>query len=330
MVKKVIIPTLDEIRAARQKLGRNIRTTPVWQAKGKPWDVLFSPDTALFLKMELWQYTGSFKPRGALTVMMNAPDMKNGVTAVSAGNHAIAVAYAAKILGTHAKVVMTKTASPARVALCKDYGAEVILAEDLKAAFEEVERIAKEEGRLFVHPFEGPYTALGTATLGLEFAEQVKDLDAVLVAMGGGGLCGGMGNAIKQIQPNCQIFGVEPVGANNMYLSLQSGKPETLDKIDTIADSLAPPQALPYSFSLCQQCVDEVVLVEDTAMCMGMTLLFHELKMAVEPACAAVIAAALGPLRERLLGKRVGLIMCGTNIDADHFCQYAKIGAATL
>ena len=135
-----------------------------------------------------------------------APEaLAKGVTAVSAGNHAIAVAYAAQLLGTTAKVVMPQNANPVRVARCRAYGAEVVLVADVQAAFARADQIQAEEGRVFVHPFEGPLTALGNATLGLEFCTQVADLDAVLIPVGGGGLCAGMATAIKHVQPRANL-----------------------------------------------------------------------------------------------------------------------------
>jgi threonine dehydratase len=132
--------------------------------------------------------------------------------------------------------------------------------------------------------------------------------------------------AVKQILPHCQVFGVEPEGANTMYRSFNAGKPEAIDKVRTIADSLGAPHAAPYSFSLCRKFVDEIVLVTDEDLCRAMALLFHEMKLAVEPAGAAATAALCGPLRERLSGKRVGIIVCGTNIDQESFCRYISTG----
>src|SRR4029450_10788922 len=206
-------------------------------------------DTEVFLKLELLQYTGSFKPRGALTTMLNlAPDaLARGVTAVSAGNHAIAVAYAAKTLGATARVVMIKTANPFRVERCRSYGAEVVLAEDVHSAFATVKEIEKSEGRSFVHPYEGELTVLGTATLGHDWCRQAPDLDAVIVPIGGGGLAAGVACAVKLLRPKCQVFGVEPEGADSMHRSFAAGEPRSIEKVGTIADSLGAPFALPYS-----------------------------------------------------------------------------------
>lgn len=320
--------TIAKIRAARERLNNFIVETPVWPWRNRDIVEQVEPETQVFLKLELFQHTGTFKPRGALTVMLDLDQaaLRRGVTAVSAGNHAIAVAYAAKLLDTSAKVVMPKTANPFRVANCQAYGAEVELVEDAHRAFERVHEIEAGERRTFVHPFEGPLTALGTATVGLELCQQVPDLDAVIVPIGGGGLAAGIATAVKLMQPHCQVFGVEPEGADSMYRSFASGKPEAIDKVRTIADSLGAPHAAPYSFGLCRQYVDEVVLVSDDDLRQAMALLFRSMKLAVEPAGAAATAALCGPLRERLQGKRVGLIVCGANIDIATFAAQVAAG----
>lgn len=318
-------PSLDDIRAARERLGEHVRETPVWPWRGDAIARAAGADTQVLLKLELFQYTGTFKVRGALlnAMALTPGEKRRGVTAVSAGNHAIAVAFAARAAGTSAKVVMPKTANPARVALCRAYGAEVALAADVYAAFDEVERIRREEGRTFIHPFEGELTVLGTATLGYELCRQAPNLDAVIVPIGGGGLIAGVASAVKRMQPACKVFGVEPEGADSMSRSLKAGSPQKLERVATIADSLGAPYALPYTFGIVQRCVDEVVTVPDAALQHAMGLLFADMKLAVEPAGAAATAALCGPLRERLAGKRVGVIVCGANIDLATFARQA-------
>jgi threonine dehydratase len=314
-------PTLSGIRAARERLGDLIVETPVWWWRNREIIEQIGATTQVMLKLELFQHTGTFKPRGALTVMtaLDRAVLARGVTAVSAGNHAIAVGYAARVLGTTAEVVMPRTANPARVAACRSWGAEVDLVDDVHRAFERVREIEVTERRTFVHPFEGPRTALGTATLGLELATQAPDLEAVIVPIGGGGLCAGVATAVKLAMPRCQVFGVEPEGADSMRRSLSAGKPEAIEAVRTIADSLGAPHAAPYSFELCRRALDDLVLVSDEQMRRAMGLLFRGVKLAVEPAGAAATAALVGPLRERLDGRRVGIIVCGANIDAATF-----------
>ena len=317
-------PSLAQIRQARETIGDRVRETPVWRWRGRSIEELVGPETCVVLKLELFQYSGTFKPRGALVNMLalEPSELARGVTAVSAGNHALAVAYAAQVLGTTAKVVMPKNANRARVQGCREYGAEVVLMDDVHQAFDEVRRIEAEEGRAFVHPFEGLRTILGTATLGLELADQVPDLDAVIVPIGGGGLCAGVATAVKLLLPRCRVYGVEPEGADSMHRSFASGVPEALDRVDTIADSLAAPHAAPYSFSLCRRFVDELVKVDDDALRSAMRRIFDGAKLAVEPAGAAATAALVGPLLERLRGQRVGLIVCGSNIDHETFARH--------
>ena len=314
-------PAPEEIRAARARLGDRVVQTPVWTWQGD--EVEREAGTRPILKLELFQHAGSFKPRGALCNMLALPPdaLARGVTAMSAGNHAMAVAYAARALGTTAKVVMPRTANPLRLEACRSYGAEVVLVEDVHAAAARVQEIEAAEGRSAVHPFEGPGTALGTATLGLELCAQAPDLDAVIVPIGGGGLCAGVAAAVKQLSPSTLVFGVEPAGADSMHRSFRSGKPERIDKVRTIADSLGAPYAAPYSFALCRRYVDELALIDDDQIRAAMKLLFRGAKLAVEPAGAASTAALCGPLREKLAGKRVALIVCGANIDARTFAD---------
>lgn len=322
--------TIDDIVACRAAIDRWILRTPVHDWRGPRIAALAGDDVDVVIKLELFQHTGSFKPRGALNVIrgLTGEQRARGVTAVSAGNHAIATAYAASVLGASAKVVMIATASAVRIARAEAFGAEVILAEDARSAFALVDRIAEEEGRVLVHPFEGPATALGTATVALEFAEQAGALDALIVPIGGGGLCAGMATAIKLMAPNCAVYGVEPEGADSMRRSFAAGEPVAIGPIRTIADSLGAPMALPYSFDLCRRGVDELVTVSDDELRAAMKLLFDEMKLAVEPAGAASTAALVGPLHGRFKGQRVGLIACGANIDIATFATHVQAGAA--
>lgn len=316
--------SLDAIRATRAVLGDRVLTTPVREWQDRALSSIVGHHTRVVLKEELFQRTGSFKARGALAVMLDLEPatLARGVTAVSAGNHAMAVAYAASVLGTTAHVVMPKTASPFRIAGSRELGAEVELVDDVHIAFDRVREIERAEGRHFVHPFEGPRTALGTATLGLELVEQAPDLDAVIVPIGGGGLAAGVAAAVKLASPRTRVYGVEPAGADSMHRSFAAGSPQKIEAVRTIADSLGAPYALPYSFDLCRRYVDELVMVDDDALRAAMLLLFRSAKLAVEPAGASATAALCGPLRETLRGRSVGVIVCGANIDAETFARH--------
>lgn len=316
-------PSIAELRALRARLGSQILRTPVMRCARL--EERLGGGTRVIGKLEFLQHTGTFKARGALAVItsLNAAQRAAGVTAVSAGNHAIATAFAAQTAGTSAKIVMIGTANPARVAECRRYGADLVFADDAHEAFAVAERIQQEEGRFFVHPFEGREIAAGTGTVGLEICDDVEDFDAVVVPVGGGGLLGGIANAVRQLRPGCEIIGVEPEGADSMHRSFAADAPQSIEQVMTIADSLGAPFALPYSFRLCRDNVDRLVLVDDHQLRTTMGLLFRDLKIAVEPACAATTAALLGPLRESLRGRTVVLVFCGSNIDWESFAAQA-------
>lgn len=325
-------PQIASMRDARARLQPHILHTPVHRWAGPEIERRTARGTEIVLKLELFQRTGTFKIRGALLNVMNLSDSARarGVTGVSAGNHAIAVACAAQRLGSSAKVVMIETANPARVAAARAFGAEVVTAPDGPSAFAMVERIAAEEGRSFIHPFDGENVVLGTGTLGLEIMDAAPDLDAVIVAIGGGGLMSGVAAAVKQLNPACAVYGVEPAGADLMTRSLAAGAPQKLEAVRTIADSLAPPMTTPGAFALCRRFVDEVVTVTDDEITAAMALLFREMKLAVEPAGAAAAAALLGPLKDRLAGRRVAVLVCGSNIDSATFGSLIARGEAIL
>lgn len=314
-------PRLYEVERVAARLAGQVLQTPVWRWQTGVVARELDPRTEVWLKLELFQHTGSFKLRGALNAVQSLSDeaRARGVVAASAGNHAVAVACAARAAGSHAKVAMPRAASPVRLAACREHGAELVLTDTVAEAFVQAERIAAEEGRSMVHPFDGPRTAEGTGTVGLELMRQVRGLDAVVVPVGGGGLAGGIAAVVKQLNPRCAVYGVEPFGADAMYRSFQAGAPVRLDAVDTIADSLSAPYALAYSFGVCRRFLDEVVRVDDAALRASMRHLFLDMKLVAEPAAAAATAALLGPLRERLDGKRVAVIVCGSNIDAARF-----------
>ncbi|TVR92164.1 MAG: pyridoxal-phosphate dependent enzyme, partial [Trueperaceae bacterium] len=219
-------------------------------------------------------------------------------------------------------------ANPARVAKAERFGAEVVLVDDVSGAFQAMERIRTDEGRVFVHPFEGLTTISGQATVGLELVEQAGALDAVIVAVGGGGLIAGVGSAVKALLPHCRVIGVEPTGAAGLTRSLERGAPEERVAVDTIADSMGAPRHEPVSFDVCRRVVDEIVLVDDDLMRVGVAWAFEELKLALEPAGASALAALVGPLAGRLQGARVGVVLCGSNIDATTYHTYLTRGLA--
>lgn len=322
-------PSLAAVRETLARISPYISRTPTHVWRGADLARRVGADTQVVLKLELFQVTGTFKARGALNSLMalDAEALGRGVTAVSAGNHAMAVAWAAQTLGTSAKVVMMASANPARVSRCRAFGAEILTAANGAEAFALANHIAESEGRTLIHPFEGPRVAEGTGSLAMEFLEQVGELDALIVPVGGGGLCAGVSSVTKAMQPGCKVIGVEPTGADSMTRSFAAGRPVDAAPVTTIADSLGPPYSLPYSFALCRDHVDQLVRVDDDQLMSSMALLFREMKLAVEPAGAATTAALVGPLRDELRGARVGLIVCGANIDIAGFSRMVSRGA---
>lgn len=313
-------PTLAAIAEAHQRLAALVHHTPVLE-DAAPW---VGPGTRVNFKFELLQRSGTFKARGAFANLLGLTEAERerGVTCVSAGNHAVAVAYAAHQLGVKAKTVMIKGASPARVSLCHQYGAEVLFADDGQQAFDLVRRIESEEGMHFVHPFSTYPTVLGTATLGYEWMQQAPGLDAVIIPIGGGGLASGVSAAVKLLAPQCQVYGVEPEGANVMARSFAAGEPQKMGAMSSIADSLMAPHTDAYSLQICRDNIDQLVTVTDAQIRQAMLHLFGQLKLAVEPAGAVATAALMHPLRETLQGKRVGVLLCGTNTDPATFMRH--------
>jgi threonine dehydratase len=307
------IPSLDDIASQHFALTPWVLRTPVFDRNDLP----SLEGTLVNFKFELLQASGSFKVRGAFThlLALDAAQRSAGVTCVSGGNHAIAVAYAAMRLGISAKVVLFRTASAARIEQCRRFHAEIVTAGSNSEAFEIVRRIEAEEGRYFVHPFNGYRTILGTATLGYEWATQAPDLDAVIVPIGGGGLAAGVSTALRLANPRVRVYGVEPEGADVMSRSFAANHTVQMSHMHSIADSLMAPHSEQYSYELCRRHIDRIVTVTDDALRTAMRVLFDQLKLAVEPACATATAGLLGPLRDVLQGKRVGVLLCGTNTD---------------
>lgn len=311
-------PPLERLREVAARLAPYVIRTPV-----VPWPAeLPGSLSALHVKLELLQHAGSFKPRGALNTLLElqataSEALADGVVAFSAGNHAIATAWAGRALGVSVTVVMPKSANRLRVERCRSLGANIVFGRDIGELMSLVDTIRAEEGRALVHPFEGVSTIEGTACVGLELCDDVAALDALIVPVGGGGLIAGIAAAVSHSQPDCRVFGVEPEGACGMSDSLAAGMPLPHVVVDTIADSLGAPLHLPISYSLVERHVERVVTVSDGALQQSMRRLADDMKLMVEPACAASLAAVEGPLAAELSGGRVAIVACGSTIDRE-------------
>ncbi|KPU84529.1 hypothetical protein JI58_03315 [Marinosulfonomonas sp. PRT-SC04] len=310
--------TIDAIRAAQRQIKGRIIRTPVLDLRQTGLEDLLPTGATVTMKMELFQKAGSFKARGNLLSVeaLTNEQRAAGVTAASGGNHALALAWAAKAAGTSAKIAIPKPADPIHIDGCRALGAELVLCDSIIEVFPKMHEIAEAEGRSIVHPFEGYNMSLGAATCAAELFADVPDLEVVVLPVGGGGLISGMAAALKLLNPE-----IEPFGADSMYQSFQSGKPEAIDKVDTIADSLGSPTALPYSYEMTRANVTEIIRVSDDDLRQTMRVMNESLKLMVEPACAASLTGAIGPLKSRLEGKNVGLIACGANISRARFMQ---------
>ena len=270
------------------------------------------------LKCENLQKTGSFKVRGVLNKLSRLSDesRKRGVVTVSAGNHAQALAWAAREAGVRATVVMPSAASPAKVDASRGYGAEVVLhGETSIQAFARARELERDRELTFVHPFDDELVCAGAGTVGLELLEQARDLDTVVIGVGGGGLIAGMLVALKESKPSLRVYGVEPVGASSMRQSLDQGHAVHLDSVNTIADGLAAPMAGELNYEIVRRYVDDVVLIDDATIAAGARELLFSAKLLAEPAGAAATAAILAraiPLRD---GERVAAVVSGGNLN---------------
>jgi len=314
-------PSLDRIQQARDRLGTRIIRTPLLPLRTEPIASHFTAARSATIKLELFQHAGSFKARGNLLGIdgLDEAQRRAGVVAASGGNHALAVAWAAREKHIPATVVMPQTTDPARIDTCRALGAEVKLVSDIARVFDEMHRIADETGAAILHPFEGKHMTLGAATCGAEVLEDMPEIDLMIVAVGGGGLIGGIAAALCQARPQCEVIGVEPEGADSLSRSFEAAEPVALETVDTIADSLGAPTALPYSFAVARRHVSRVVRISDERIVHAMRLMRDGLHLIAEPACAAALAAATGPLRDELADRNVCVLACGSNIGAARY-----------
>ena len=313
-------PGLAAIEGARAELAVEIIETPMLPLTAAYWRDVLPACRSAVVKLELFQQTGSFKARGDLLgINALSPDARAaGVVAASGGNHALAVSWAAQAAGVDALITMPRATDPARVAGCEALGATVTLHDDMAGAFAAMTD-ATAAGRVMMHPFEAEHMVLGSATCGAEYVAQAPEVDTFIIPVGGGGMIAGMACAIKQLRPEAEVIGVEPFGADSMFRSLSAGKPMTLDAVNTIADSLGAPLALPYTYDVIAAHVDRIVRIEDRDMLAAMDIYQHNLRITAEPACAASLAAMVGPLKDDLADRNVGIIACGSNISLERY-----------
>jgi threonine dehydratase len=300
----------ERIQATERVIRPHIRRTPILEVDGADFGL---DSITIVFKLELLQHGGSFKARGAFTNMLTREVPETGVVAASGGNHGVAVAFAAMKLRKPATIFVPSVASPAKLDRIRSYGAELVIAGDRYAeSLEASESWTRESGAMPIHAYEGDETLLGQGTLGFELEEQDPRLDSLLVAVGGGGLIGGVA---AWYQDRLKLISVEPMEAPTLNLALSAGKPVDSPAGGIAADSLAPRQVGHQMFPIAQKFVNDSILVSDEEILSAQKRLWEALRVAAEPGGATAFAGLLSGTYKPEPGERVGVIVCGGNTD---------------
>ena len=314
--------TLDKVFHAQTILKNIIRETSVVRAYG------IAPQCKLYLKPENLQITGSFKVRGSAykIAMLSEEEKARGVIACSAGNHAQGVALAASKNGIKSLICLPDSAPISKVEATKGFGAEVCLVEGCyDDAYKRALELRDSEGYTFVHPFDDENVIAGQGTIALEILNNLDDIDAVIVPIGGGGLISGIACTLKAIRPNIKVYGVQATGAPSMYNSIKDGKIECLDSVQTVADGIAVKQPGVNTFEIISKYVDDIALVTDDEISSAILALIEKQKMIAEGAGATAVAAAMFN-KFPLEGKKVVSIVSGGNIDVTSLSRVIERG----
>jgi threonine dehydratase len=305
--------SLADVRAAAERIQPHVVRTPTLSGEA-------AVGPGVWLKAENLQRTGSFKVRGAVNAVLQlSPEQRDrGVITLSAGNHGLALAYAAQVVGTRCVVVVREDAPITKLDAIRRYGAEIVLT-PLAQWQERLEAERRARDLHLVHPFDDPAVAAGQGTVGLEILAAVPDVRTVVVPIGGGGLISGIAVAVKQQRPTTRIIGVEPEQAPGVTESLAAGHPVAPSRLDTIADGLATPYTRPFTLALIQRYVDEVRTVSDAAIIEALKLIALRGKLVVEPAGAAAVAALLA---DPAIERPVVAILSGGNLDGQRLAAW--------
>jgi len=318
--------TLARIQEAGRFLAGKVERTPLLASTTAARVVATTAgvqvgDGMVYAKAEHLQRTGSYKVRGATVriARLTPAEHDAGVIAISAGNHAAAVAVAAGLLGVHAVVVMPETAVSSKIEACRGYGAEVILAgSDTTEAWAAMEAIRDERGLTFLHPFAHIDTITGQGTVGLEIVEDLPDVDVVVAGVGGGGMACGVAAAVKGLRPPARVYGVEPVTSNALALGIAAGMPVPIRPV-SIADGLNAPFASEMTIALGRRLLDDIILLDDAEILAGLRFAAERMKQVLEPAGAAALAAVLVGKVPLHGGERVCVVLSGGNVDLPRF-----------
>jgi len=304
--------SLDDVHRARERIGDRLHRTPLLGSATLSEQV----DADVRFKAELFQRTGSFKPRGVLNKLatLSEEEKRRGVISLSAGNVAQALAYAATVEGIDALVVMWQTASPMKIAAARGYGATIDTeAADIPAAFERLDELIETTGRTLVHPYDDPLVMAGQGTVGLEILEDAPEADVVLVQVGGGGLVSGIATAVKGMSPETRIVAVEPERSPALHESLMAGEPVTVEA-KSIADGLNGPYAGGNCVTVCTELGVESVLVSEESLREAFRFMYGRMKLACEVAGAATAAALMSAAVEVEPGQTVAAVVSGGNV----------------
>lgn len=314
--------TIDKVFHASVVLKNIIRPTPLAKAYG------IAPDCQLYLKPENLQNTGSFKLRGSgyKIAMLSEEEKKRGVIACSAGNHAQGVALAASKCGIQSLICLPDSAPISKIEATKGYGAQVCLVEGCyDDAYAKALELRDEKGYTFVHPFDDENVIAGQGTIGLEIVNDLDDIDAVIVPIGGGGLISGVAKAVKELKPSCQVIGVQAEGAASMYEALRQDKIITLPKVGTIADGIQVKTAGELTFDMCRKYVDKVVTVSESEIAAAILTILEKQKLITEGAGAVSVAAVMSGKID-VKGKTVCALLSGGNVDVTMLERIIKHG----
>ena len=314
---------IDAIREAAARLGRHLHRTPLHSCR----TLGARAGVSLALKAECFQKTGSFKPRGALNIVLALEPARRarGLITVSAGNHAQAVAWVARKVRVPCTVVMPSSAPRSKVDAVRGYEADVVFHDDRATLFDRLREEEARTGAFFVHPFDDPVGLAGAGTLGLELIEDEPELEAVIVPIGGGGLMAGVASAVKQLRPGCRVIGVELEAGPGMKPALAAGKPVPVPRPATIADGLTPPFVGAIPLEVARECLDQIVTVTEDEIVDAMHALMLYAKLYVEGSGAAATAALLAGKVQLGAGARTVAIVSGGNVDPER--AFATIAA---
>lgn len=315
------LPDISSIREARERIAPYVKKTPLEKSESLSRHL----GANVYVKYEILQKTGSFKVRGAFNKILRLTDEERsrGVVAVSGGNHAQAIAYAASILGIKAVILMPQSTPSVYVEATRGYGATIDLKPTIAEAFSEVETY-RADGMTFVHPFDDPIVMAGQGTLALEIMEDLPDATDVIVSIGGGGLAAGVAIAIKSVNSGVRVWGVETVGADAMYQALEAGQPVELSAITSIAKTLGAPSVSGATLKSAQDNLESVTVVPDAEAVDSMMFILERLKVITEPAASCTLAAAQRLKENFSPDTNLVLILCGGNTGVRDLCGYVS------